>query len=67
MDLRLFSMPSHGLLPVGTRPAMFLTVHCDALVSVGNSSHASGTDTPNPGRERADQALTVVAPKPLRR
>lgn len=36
---------------------VFDAVHC--------SSHAKGTDTPRPGRARADQADAVVAPRPF--
>ncbi len=32
-----------------------------------SSSHVTGTEIPSPGRVRADQAATVVAPRPLRR
>jgi hypothetical protein len=46
---------------------MFCTVHCAPPVSFGTSDHSTGTETPSPGRARADQAQIVVAPKPLRR
>ncbi len=35
--------------------------------TAGSSAQATGTEIPRPGRARADQAHTVVAPRPFRR
>ena len=64
---RAFSYPSQGELPMASRSAMFCAVQWAALSSSSSSSQATGTETPMPGLARADQAHTVVAPKPLRR
>ena len=41
--------------------------HWSAAASPGSSFQATGTETPRPGRARAENAATVVAPLPLRR
>jgi hypothetical protein len=40
---------------------------CVPRMSSSISSHATGVDTPTPGRQRGENAATAVAPNPLRR
>ena len=59
--------PSHGVLPTSSRVCAVATVQWSPPRKPASSSQPTGTEIPSPGRARADQADTVVAPRPLRR
>lgn len=60
-----FQYPSHGSLVWNDRCSRAVAiVHCAPLFKVARSFQLTGTETPRPGRARAENAAAVVAPCP---